>query len=109
MTRDREGDGAAPSAPPPAAVAVPRQREALAREVDAIGKAWAESYIDALLRDGRPITGGWPGTMSEARARVSGCARRSSSAELDHHALARRAYVAARARWLSRSASDPDH
>jgi hypothetical protein len=37
----------------------------------AIGTTWAKGWCEDMKRDGRPIAGGWPGTMPEARARVA--------------------------------------
>ncbi|MCC6666371.1 MAG: hypothetical protein IT375_21640 [Polyangiaceae bacterium] len=109
MTEPRDRGGAASAAPPPADPDGPRLRDAIDREVDAIGRAWADSAIAAFRSEGRSITGGWPGTMSEARARVSGCGRGASRrAEPDREALARRAYVVAKATWLRRTAPDGD-
>lgn len=52
-------------------------REALlasaAREA---AQKWANAYREELARDGRPVEGGWPGTMPEARARGAACAGR---------------------------------
>lgn len=36
----------------------------------ALGRAWAALRRHELHSDGRPASGGWPGTLSEARARV---------------------------------------
>lgn len=112
MSDDRERGGAADAVPPPAGetntkATASRLREAFEREVDAIGQAWAEARIDALRKEGRSIAGGWPGTMSEARARVSASARARAS-DSDREAMARRAYVVAKARWLSRTLPDGD-
>ncbi len=35
-----------------------------------LGRTWAEWWFEDLRRQGRPVTGGWPGTISEARARA---------------------------------------
>ncbi len=35
-----------------------------------VGRMWAEGWFAELRRQGRPVTGGWPGTMSEARGRI---------------------------------------
>jgi hypothetical protein len=35
-----------------------------------IGALWAEVSQLEILRQGRPVEGGWPGTLSEARARI---------------------------------------
>ena len=49
-----------------------------------VGVAWARALCESIEGDGSPIEGGWPGTMVEARARVSGELGR----ELSRHALA---------------------
>jgi hypothetical protein len=36
-----------------------------------IGSAWARTVCDSINREGRVIAGGWPGTLVEARARIS--------------------------------------
>jgi hypothetical protein len=36
----------------------------------AVGGSWAKAWFSSLGADGRSVTGGWPGTMAEARARV---------------------------------------
>jgi len=35
-----------------------------------LGQSWAEGWFEELRRQERPVTGGWPGTMSEARGRT---------------------------------------
>jgi len=83
-----------------------RQNSALERAVDAAGEAWALDWSNTLHGEGRSVSGGWPGTLSEARSRVAACvakrfgvARRVSAEELEM--LARRAYAAARKAWLA--------
>jgi hypothetical protein len=85
-----------------------RAPTALERAVDAAGQAWALDWSNALSGEGRPVSGGWPGTLSEARGRVAACvarrvgpARRLGPEELE--SLARRAYAAARKTWLARA------
>ena len=46
--------------------------ERLAGEVAA---SWVTSYLASLSEEGRPIEGGWPGTMPEARMRMDDHAR----------------------------------
>ena len=47
-------------------------RQALFTEASlGLGERWAESWREDLRREGRPVEGGWPGTLPEARARVS--------------------------------------
>ena len=113
---DVSGDGA--SRPEPDApfarerharpVAVTRGPTALERAVDAAGQAWALDWSTTLSGEGRAVSGGWPGTLSEARGRVAACvarrvgpAKRVSAEELE--SLARRAYAAARKTWLARA------
>ena len=85
-----------------------RPNSALERAVDAAGEAWAVDWSNSLHGEGRSVSGGWPGTLSEARGRVAVCvakrtgvARRVSPEELEQ--LARRAYAAARKAWLARA------
>lgn len=83
------------------------QLRALELAVDAAGVAWAAGFADALGKEGRAVAGGWPGTLSEARARVSQCAAgRVTPDELDQ--LTRRAYDAAKREWLERAGPTPD-
>ena len=93
-----------PARPAPIA----RPTSALERAVDAAGEAWAVDWANTLHGEGRPVSGGWPGTLSEARGRVAACiakrvgpARRIGPEELE--LLARRAYAAARKAWLARA------
>ena len=85
-----------------------RQNTSLERAVDAAGEAWARDWSIALSGEGRAVSGGWPGTLSEARSRVAVClakrsstSRRMSPEELE--SLARRAYAAAKKAWLARA------
>ena len=74
------------------------------------GHQWAQHCRDDLRQQGRRVIGGWPGTLSEARAR----ARAHSSAELrrlglaqltfeELERLAHTTYASARDYWLSRA------
>ena len=87
-----------------------RDLRALELAVDAAGKAWAVGFAEALGREGRSVAGGFPGTISEARARVVQCIagrpRALSQSELD--ALTRRAYDAARRFWLQTAGPTPN-
>jgi hypothetical protein len=85
-----------------------RPNSALERAVDAAGEAWALDWSNTLHGEGRSVSGGWPGTLSEARSRVAACVakrfgmtRRVSAEELE--SLTRRAYAAARKAWLARA------
>ncbi len=72
-----------------------------------LGKAWAEGWFDDLRREGRPVAGGWPGTMSEARSRASihmtALLARRAMQPATHDELAqatRVTYDSAKAVWL---------
>jgi hypothetical protein len=73
-----------------------------------VGQRWFASTRDDLLRDGRHIEGGWPGTMPEARALVAASLptalvrRRMPTATNEELALAvRAAYDEAKRAWLT--------
>lgn len=87
---------------------VKEQRAAILRGgPSAVGGAWVKTLCTALAEQGRPVAGGWPGTMVEARALIdhhlhlelARCGlRHASSTEL---ALAAEAtYARARSEWL---------
>lgn len=74
----------------------------------ALGRRWAAGCRHDLHRDGRAASGGWPGTLSEARARVGrrlvveAKGRRSELAitDAEREVAARLAYSSARNEWL---------
>ena len=69
------------------------------------GQAWAESLRAALATEGRPATGGWPGTLSEARAKVDQLLHRDGTTEPgERERLTRLLYHSARALWLDNRA-----
>jgi hypothetical protein len=73
---------------------------------------WIEQWRVELTADGRPMRGGWPGTLSEARSRVTQRLREEwVDASLDGatvESVARRAYDAARLLWRAQSERDED-
>ena len=82
----------------------------LARGASLAGEQWALRWRQDLREQGRRAVGGWPGTLSEARARAHAlCAaelRRLGLAELTSDELdraARATYSRARDDWLSRA------
>jgi hypothetical protein len=85
---------------------------ALERAADDAGTSWAMGWADALLLEGRAVAGGWPGTMSEARARVVNCTRVMqkgvSLSESSLDVLSRRAYLTAKAAWHTRTGPTPN-
>jgi hypothetical protein len=74
------------------------------------GEAWASAFADDLRSRRRAVAGGWPGTMTEARARVLATvtARGVAVSVEQLRELARTAYDAARAAWLAVSERDVD-
>ena len=66
----------------------------------AAGRQWADAVRIALEAEGRPASGGWPGTMSEARAHLPDDLGRLASEEISR--LTRVLYRAARDCWLSK-------
>jgi hypothetical protein len=73
-----------------------------------IGAGWAEGWRAEMAKEGRPIAGGWPGTLGEARARVAAHfdheLRRRKMAHLTSDELAtatRAAFGQARRDWLA--------
>ena len=52
-------------------------RDAVLREQsELLGASWARSWFERMLTEGRPVRGGWPGTLQEARFEVhTQCAR----------------------------------
>jgi hypothetical protein len=82
-------------------------RLALLRETAiAAGASWAKRLRDALLHEGRLATGGWPGTMSEARGFAASflTTERRSIPPLTREELtwlARATYAQARQDWLA--------
>ncbi len=83
------------------------QEVADARIVAALGRAWERELSDAVRNEGRAVSGGWPGTMSEARMRVANCLEPELVA-LDRESLARDVYAAARSAWRSRATRDDE-
>ena len=70
--------------------------------------AWVASWRDSLAKDGRPVEGGWPGTIGEARAWVQsrvapGLTQRGLPQPTREGATqaARDLYSVARTAWLS--------
>ncbi|HET9956198.1 MAG TPA: hypothetical protein VFQ61_16940 [Polyangiaceae bacterium] len=86
---------------------------ALERAVESVGEAWAQDFAQSLKKEGRAVAGGWPGTLSEARARVVACAAgrlgpNYSIVPEQLEALTRRAYEVAKKAWLASSEPDRD-
>lgn len=92
------------------------ERRALLEEGSlSAGTRWASSFRAELLSQGRAASGGWPGTMREARARVTEVVvpelRSRGSIELtpeEHEQAARATYAAARRDWLANGHRDDE-
>ncbi|MEM1418116.1 MAG: hypothetical protein AAGH15_24690 [Myxococcota bacterium] len=76
-----------------------------------LGVAWANDVLSGLEAEGRPASGMWPGTLSEARsllARAASAAGGSYDRRNDEEQV-RAVYAAARDCWNRRRAPDvPD-
>ena len=83
----------------------------LTKEVEAgstaAGARWAASWRDDLRKQGRPASGGWPGTLSEARAQVAAIFVRDALTLQERELAARAVYAAARRDWLSHEEPEP--
>jgi len=78
----------------------------LVSRAEALGLAWAMQWREALAADGRPAAGAWPGTLSEARARIDHMVaielRGSRATSVDDSAraeLSKVLYAAAKRHW----------
>lgn len=75
-----------------------------------VAAAWVERWKEELLAQGRPVVGGFPGTLSEVRGRVratfaqaatlADCPAEPFSREDAEH-VAKDAYARARRAWLA--------
>jgi len=70
----------------------------------ALGRTWAEEQRASLHRDGRAASGGWPGTLREARMRVERLLQQATLVTADdREEAARAAYASARQEWCRRA------
>ena len=76
------------------------------------GHAWADAWAGELRRAGRPVVGGWPGTVKEGMTWVlATLGGRVSHADVsidELRSLARTAWGSARKRWLALSEPESD-
>ena len=70
-----------------------------------VGDAWLAHVALDLRREQRTATGGWPGTMSEARARTAAHFQGALTRE-ELEAATRAVYQRARGRWLAYARTD---
>jgi hypothetical protein len=73
-----------------------------------VGDRWAQGWRDELRAADRPVAGGWPGTLGEARAlsrahlsREIARLRATAPTPDELERTARATYARARAAWLS--------
>jgi hypothetical protein len=71
-----------------------------------LGRTWAVGCRRDLQREGRPASGGWPGTLREARALVEHAfpvemqgRRMNAITEVERELAVRTAYASARNEW----------
>ncbi len=96
-----------PPAPGDLLTEAPTARQAMIeRSAVAIGLAWADACRQELRQQGRSASGGWPGTMREARMRVEHTLRVEmhgqmlpAITEVEREVAARKAYASARGAW----------
>jgi hypothetical protein len=76
------------------------------------GQAWADARAGELRRAGRPVAGGWPGTIKEGMpwvlATLGGRVAHADMSIGELRSLARTAWSIARKRWLALSDRDAD-
>lgn len=74
--------------------------------------AWVERLLVDLASQARPISGGWPGTVSEARLLVATQLSTGKQAPtgdgVSAEALARWVYKLAKRAWLARAGTTPE-
>ena len=92
------------------------RRVLLEQGATAVAERWASTWREDLRKQGRPASGGWPGTVPEARARVTAylgaelARRRMRTLSSDEAGWATQAtYASAKRDWLARvDRDDPD-
>jgi hypothetical protein len=108
------GSRAAPAHGAPSAGTEAR-RVALRERAQNIGELWAQRVREELRDEQRMLSGGWPGTISEARARAF--AHFSSAASVgvlgvlnapELESASREVYARARQVWLAGASNDAE-
>ncbi len=72
-------------------------------QAEQIGRGWAAELRASLLRENRHASGGWPGTLAEARAHVAramSARRMFITTPKESEDAARLAYASARSTWM---------
>jgi hypothetical protein len=86
----------------------------LRARAELVGLDWAKGWFERVEREQRAVVGGWPGTMSEARAQVVRAlvpwllerGKWPSADVTNFEATARVVYSAARAAWRGRTVTE---
>lgn len=73
-----------------------------------VGDTWVEHVATGLRQEQRTAAGGWPGTMSEARARTTAHFRGISITREELEIASRAVYQRARASWLAYARTDAE-
>lgn len=91
------------------------RRTLLDTSARALGAAWAQGARQQLCAEGRRAVGGWPGTMSEARARTRSALaseplvrKLGKLGDPDIERTARATYAHARQVWLQTAEGEDD-
>jgi hypothetical protein len=74
-----------------------------------IGRGWAAELRASLLREKRRASGGWPGTLAEARAHIARAMSTQAKCAVtgkESENAARVAYASARSAWRENCAAD---
>jgi hypothetical protein len=89
----------------------PRGNPSLKLDTRADGEQWAAEVRGQIVADNRRVSGGWPGTLSEARARVARLTARLNQLNVaadEREQAARAIYESARSWWLLRQEKGRD-
>lgn len=92
------------------APAIPKSVSIESTEADIVADAlrWTLEWSARLREDGRSMTGGWPGTMSEARERVAAYTTTTHTEAGSLEKLTKLSYATAKKAWLSKAQADGD-
>lgn len=77
-----------------------------------LGRSWAADLRAALVRERRRASGGWPGTLAEARVHVAHALRVQGmqvATSQESEGAARVMYASARSAWLATCEPDDDY
>ena len=87
-----------------------QRKVVLERAATDAAKAWADRCMVEIRNEGRPLAGGWPGTLSEARgwARAELSPHLAAPTHEELEWLAHTTYSRARDAWLARAGDDEE-